>query len=97
MLEITKEQLADLLTQKYGKPTTVTDKMMAAYKEERTTEGKSINNSLTTLGNCVKQVWNFFHYLPAPAPRYDFIDVVSLLLRWPRCLRFRTSRSAPKK
>ena len=55
-MEITKEQLADLLTQKYGKPTKVTDKMMAAYKEERTTEGKSINNSLTTLGNCVKQV-----------------------------------------
>jgi molybdenum-dependent DNA-binding transcriptional regulator ModE len=56
VLEITKEQLEGLLTQKYGKPTKVTDKMMASYKEERTTEGKSINNSLTTLGNCVKQV-----------------------------------------
>jgi hypothetical protein len=56
VLEITKEQLEGLLTQKYGKATKVTDKMMASYKEERTTEGKSINNSLTTLGNCVKQV-----------------------------------------
>mmetsp|Transcript_41479 Transcript_41479/g.81338 ORF Transcript_41479/g.81338 Transcript_41479/m.81338 type:complete len:936 (+) Transcript_41479:90-2897(+) len=56
VLEITKEGLADLLTQKYGKPMTVSDKMMEAYKAERTVEGRSINNSLTSLGNCVKQV-----------------------------------------
>ncbi len=56
VLEITKEQLAGLILQKYGKPFTVSDKYMAEYKAERTTEGRSINNSLTTLGNCVKQV-----------------------------------------
>ena len=56
VLEITKAQLAALLTQKYGKAMSVDDKMMAKYKEERTKEGRAINNSLTTLGNCVKQV-----------------------------------------
>lgn len=56
VLEITKEQLSALLTQKYNKPITVSDEMMATYKAERTTEGRAINNSLTTLGNCVKAV-----------------------------------------
>jgi hypothetical protein len=56
VLEITKAQLEDLLFQKYGKKITVSDKKMEEYKAERTIEGKSINNSLTTLGNCVKAV-----------------------------------------
>lgn len=56
VLEITKDQLAKLLTEKYGKSITVSDEMMAQYKAERTTEGRAINNSLTTLGNCVKAV-----------------------------------------
>lgn len=56
VLEITKDGLAALLTEKYGKPMSVSDKMMEAYKAERTVEGRSINNSLTSLGNCVKQV-----------------------------------------
>lgn len=56
MLEITKEQLEALLFKKYGKVIKVSDKKMANYKAERTIEGRSINNSLTTLGNCVKEV-----------------------------------------
>lgn len=56
VLEITKQNLEKLLTEKYGRPKTVSDKEFEQYKAERTIEGKSINNSLTVLGNCVKQV-----------------------------------------
>jgi hypothetical protein len=95
VLEITKEQLAKLMTEKYGKPMTVDDKQMAVYKTERTKEGRSINNSLTTLGRWRKaktecsfdafpfirqRIFNLLsHYCPPLATNYTLSTNYTIL------------------
>jgi hypothetical protein len=66
---------------RYGKQIKVTDKKFATYKEERTLEGKSINNSLTSLGNCVKAVAKISGILifPSPSPLVFFCALILLL------------------